>query len=117
MLVEIDRQIPRLEALLTPEDQIAVFSLHGMEETTDADRLGEAALLYLDPQLHASPWRQLDPVYFLRHHLPEDLLTNLSRKMPQRLYNWAYFRLRNVGRDWNNLPYVVSPSTTSFTSR
>jgi hypothetical protein len=109
VLVEIDRQIPRLEALLTPEDQIAVFSLHGMEQTLDADRLGEAALLYLDPRLHASPLRRLDPVYVLRHHLPQDVITDISRRFPQWLYNWAYFRLRNVGRDWNSLPYVVSP--------
>ena len=106
---EIDRQLPRLEALLRPDDQLAVFSLHGMRPTIDADRVGQALSRYLDPALQSSQARRRDPVYLLRHRLPPDLVRTVARMLPQSLYNWAYYHLRNAGRDWSRLRYVVNP--------
>jgi len=108
VLEAFDAVLPRLRRLLRPEDHLAVFSVHGMAATYDADRVGEAALLYLDPSLQGLA-RKLDPVWLLRHTLPMGLVRYIARKLPQASYNWALFHLQNAGRDWSRLPSIINP--------
>lgn len=108
VLRAIDAQLPRLRRLLGPEDHLAVFAVHGMAETLDADRLGEAALLYIDPSLNGLA-RKVDPVWLLRNILPMSLVRYLARRIPQPLYDWALFHLQNAGRRWHQRPTIINP--------
>jgi predicted AlkP superfamily phosphohydrolase/phosphomutase len=104
-----DAVLPRLRRLLKPQDQLVVFSAHGMSAGYDVDRLGEAALLYLNPPNARGLTRKLDPVYLLRRALPLRIVRSIARKLPQPVYNWTYYRLQNNHGDWAGQEWVVHP--------
>ena len=105
----VDGVLPRLRSLLRPQDQLAFFSVHGVAATHDSDRVGEAALLYLDPSLAAGAVRRLDPVYLLRHVLPMSVVRYVTKKLPRPVYDWAFYHLQNAGRDWSQVRSIIFP--------
>jgi len=109
VLQAFDERLPQLRALLRPQDQIAVFSAHGMGPGFDMDRLVEAAVGYLT-KAHGGAARRLpDPVKVLRDNLPPGLVRLITRTLPQGLYNWAYPHLQNTRCDWRRQPWIINP--------
>jgi hypothetical protein len=104
-----DEALPNLKAILRPQDVMVVFSLHGMEDGNDTDRLEEASLLYLTPPRSRGLGRRLDPVYLLRRGLPLGTVRRIARALPQSLYNWTYYRLQNNHGDWSEADWAVQP--------
>jgi hypothetical protein len=109
ILKAFDEVLPRLRRLLRPQDHLAVFSIHGMAATNDVDRVGEAAIRYLDPASAAPATRILDPVYVLRTLLPKGLVRLIARKLPQPAYNWTFRHLQNSRGRWSRLRSIVNP--------
>ena len=104
-----DSQLPRLRALLGPKDQLAVFSVHGMKDAFDSDRVAEGIQMYMRPPGARTRTSILDPVVALRRALPPRLVREIARKLPQRLYNWTYRHLQRSQGDWPRLPWVIQP--------
>jgi len=109
MLQAFDKVLPRLRRVLRPQDQLAVFSAHGMGPAEDVDRIGEAALLYLRPPSSPRTGARLDPVYILRHALPMRAVRGIARALPQAVYNWVYYHLQNTRREWSRQEWVIHP--------
>lgn len=105
----VDDEIPRLRRLLRPQDHMVLFSVHGMDASYDMDRLGEAAVRYLNIPRPVSRSRFPDPVRLLRRSVPVPIARFIARRLPQSLYNWTYYRLRNSTGNWRDLDWVVSP--------
>ena len=109
VLKAFDQALPRLRRLLRPQDHLAVFSIHGMAATNDVDRVGEAAIRYLDPASALPPMRMRDPVYLLRSLLPMRLVRLIARRLPQSAYNWTFYHLQNSRGRWSRLRSIVNP--------
>ncbi|HEY7270970.1 MAG TPA: hypothetical protein VH951_14190, partial [Dehalococcoidia bacterium] len=104
-----DAALPRLRAVLRPQDHLVVFSLHGLQPAYDSDRIAELILSDLRPPAAQSLTQRLDPLALLRERLPPRLVREIARGLPQAAYNWAYRRMQRRHGDWSRLPWVIQP--------
>ncbi len=109
VLVAIDAVLPRLRALLRPEDHLVVFSVHGMGPRYDAERFTEAISAYLEPARRPGNARLADPIYALRRVLPPGLLREAVRLMPKATYNRLFAHYANAGREWPRHQVIANP--------
>jgi len=107
VLRAFDRVLPRLRRLLRPQDHLVVFSVHGMAAAHDIDRFGQGSVRYISRTPSAATTRR-DPVLLIRRALPESVVRSIARRLPQVLYNWAFYRLQNNRRDWKREQWVLT---------
>jgi predicted AlkP superfamily phosphohydrolase/phosphomutase len=101
----IDREIPRIRALLGPEDVLVVFSLHGMGPTQDVDRFNDAMWDYFEPG-DATPARRFDPVRLANRSLPPYLRRRLSASLPTHIRDRLLSHALVAGRDWTKVKLI-----------
>ena len=107
--VEIDAALPRLRALLRPEDRLFVFSLHGMGDYHDFDRFAEPFAEYLNGQ-HAPPARRsFDPVRIANTRLPQGVRRSISAAFPTRVRDGLLSHFLGAGHDWSQTRVIGVP--------
>jgi len=104
-----DAVLPRLRAILRPQDHLVVFSIHGMGATNDVDRVGEAAVAHLGRAGRRSLALALDPVRTLRDALPQRAVRFVARSLPSQAYRWTYYHLQNARNDLARAKFVINP--------
>jgi predicted AlkP superfamily phosphohydrolase/phosphomutase len=105
----IDRGLPRLRALLGPDDQFALFSLHGMGEFYDLERFSEPLLDALEPSRAAAPSRAFDPVRLLNGLLPGGLRRTVSAAFSTALRDRLFGHTLAAGVDWSKARFIALP--------
>ena len=104
--VAIDAVLPRLRALVGPDDHFALFSLHGMGDLYDLDRFSEPVMDYLEPP----STRSFDPVRILNRALPGGLRRTLSAALSTRMRDRLLGHYMATGHDWSKTRLVGHPS-------
>ncbi len=103
-----DRELPRLRALLRPQDTLAVFSVHGMGTARDIDRFSDSIWDHFEPQTGTSTGRKLDPVRMANRLLPERIRFKISSAFPTAMRDRLYRHALGAGRDWSETRTILT---------
>jgi predicted AlkP superfamily phosphohydrolase/phosphomutase len=106
----IDAELPRLRALVGPDDYFVLFSLHGMDEVYDLDRFNEPIIEYLEPRGTTKASRNLDPVRLANKVLPGGLRRAISASFSTALRDRLFGHYLAAGVDWSNVKLISHPS-------
>ncbi len=103
----IDTAIPRLRALVGPDDHFALFSLHGMGPSIDIDRYHEPLWDYFEPGGQGRR-RRFDPVRVVNRALPPYLRRRVSAMFPTQVRDRLLAHSLATGRDWSKIRTIMS---------
>jgi predicted AlkP superfamily phosphohydrolase/phosphomutase len=103
----IDGELPRLRALLGPDDILMLFGLHGMGTNHDIDRFTEPLWEYFEPA-DSAPARRFDPVRIANRGLPPGLRRRLSAALSTRMRDRLLAHALAAGRDWSKTRLIFN---------
>lgn len=92
----VDADLPKLRALLRPQDQLVVFALHGMGDFFDLDRFSEAIAEALSPAGQTAASR-FDPIRFLNSHIPQGPRRAISAALPTKVRDRLFGHYLSAG--------------------
>jgi Type I phosphodiesterase / nucleotide pyrophosphatase len=107
--VAIDRGIPRLRALLGPDDQFVLFALHGMGEMHDLDRFSEPLIEQLEPPTTRTSAHTFDPIRLLNRALPGGFRRAVSAALSTSLRDRLFGHYLAAGVDWSKTRIIAHP--------
>ncbi|MEX2080625.1 MAG: alkaline phosphatase family protein, partial [Dehalococcoidia bacterium] len=108
VVVEFDRELPRLRAFLQPRDVLVVFSAHGFGTNHDIDRFSDGVGEALEPETTGRPAQRFDPVRLVNQLLPQGLRHSVAAVFPTTVRDRLFAHSLSAGRDWANTKTLVT---------